>query len=55
MGWVNKVWKKSKDSRELCLIINVFIVAMLNKIRLSWATSWIRYGSQAEREPGALP
>jgi len=34
MGWVNKVGKKITDSRELCLIINVFIIGRLNKIRL---------------------
>ena len=55
MGWVNKVGEKIKDSHGLCLIINVFVIARLNKIRLSGLLHRLGMEARAEREPGALP
>ena len=55
MGWVNKVGKKIKDSRGFCLIINGFIIARLDKTRLTWAISnyhRLSMDARAEREPG---
>jgi hypothetical protein len=39
MERVNKFEKKIKDSHGFCLIINGFIIARPDKIRLSWAIS----------------
>ena len=57
-GGVNKIGKKIKDNRGLYFISNGFIIAKVNKIRLSWAISnYHRLGMEAgaEREPGARP